>query len=88
MNEENKDAPAKRRGFGAMDPDRQREIARRGGEASHARGTAHEFTTETARLAGRKGGEATRAKRLAEQAGQEATNKASETKRGRQKESP
>lgn len=45
-----------RRGFAAMDPERQREVARRGGRAAHAKGTAHQFTTEEAREAGRKGG--------------------------------
>jgi len=46
------------RGFASMEPDRQREIARLGGRAAHARGTAHEWTSEEARIAGRKGGEA------------------------------
>ena len=45
------------RGFAAMDQERQREIARKGGKAAHERGTAHEFTTDEARAAGRKGGE-------------------------------
>lgn len=45
-----------KRGFAAMDAERQREIARRGGRAAHQRGTAHEFTPEEARSAGRKGG--------------------------------
>ena len=40
-----------------MDPDRQREIARRGGKAAHEKGTAHQFTSEEARDAGRKGGQ-------------------------------
>ena len=44
------------RGFAAMDQERQREIARKGGKAAHERGTAHEFTTDEARAAGRKGG--------------------------------
>lgn len=44
------------RGFALMDRDRQRQIAREGGRASHARGTAHQFTPEEAREAGRKGG--------------------------------
>ncbi|MFY0539940.1 KGG domain-containing protein [Nannocystis pusilla] len=44
------------RGFLAMEPEKQREIARRGGQAAHASGTAHEFTSEEARDAGRKGG--------------------------------
>jgi general stress protein YciG len=46
------------RGFAAMDPDKQREIARKGGRAAHEQGVAHEFTSEEARAAGRKGGEA------------------------------
>jgi uncharacterized protein len=46
------------RGFASMDQDRQREIASLGGRAAHQRGTAHEFTSEEAREAGRKGGEA------------------------------
>jgi len=41
-----------------MSPTRQREIARIGGQAAHQRGTAHEFTPEEARRAGRKGGKA------------------------------
>lgn len=40
-----------------MDPEKQREIARKGGKAAHQKGTAHEFTTDEARAAGRKGGE-------------------------------
>ena len=46
-----------RRGFASMDPQRQREIASKGGKAAHAKGTAHEFDSEEARRAGRKGGE-------------------------------
>ena len=49
-----------RRGFAAMDPDKQREIAQKGGKASHERGTGHEWNHETAREAGRKGGQASR----------------------------
>ena len=45
------------RGFASMDGEVQRRIAREGGRAAHAKGTAHEFTPEEARLAGRKGGE-------------------------------
>lgn len=52
--------PKQRRGFGAMDPAKQREIARKGGKASHAKGTGHEWTTEAAREAGRLGGKASR----------------------------
>jgi len=39
-----------------MDPDKQRTIASKGGKAAHAKGTAHEFTSEEAREAGRRGG--------------------------------
>ncbi|HET9122584.1 MAG TPA: KGG domain-containing protein [Acidiferrobacteraceae bacterium] len=46
------------RGFAAMDAAKQREIASKGGKAAHEKGTAHEFTPEEAREAGRKGGEA------------------------------
>jgi general stress protein YciG len=44
------------RGFAAMPPEKQREVARRGGRAAHERGTAHEFSPEEAREAGRRGG--------------------------------
>ncbi len=47
-----------RRGFAAMDPERQREIASKGGRAAHRAGTAHRFTSDEAREAGRKGGQA------------------------------
>jgi general stress protein YciG len=40
-----------------MDPARQREIASKGGRAAHAKGTAHEWSSDEARVAGRKGGE-------------------------------
>lgn len=46
------------RGFAGMDDQRQREIAAEGGRASHEQGTGHEFTSEEAREAGRKGGQA------------------------------
>lgn len=48
------------RGFGSMDPDKQREIAAKGGRAAHEKGTAHEFSSEEAREAGRKGGQNSR----------------------------
>jgi hypothetical protein len=51
------------RGFAAMDRTIVSEIARKGGKAAHSAGTAHEFTSEEARVAGRKGGRATHAKR-------------------------
>jgi uncharacterized protein len=48
----------KPRGFAAMDPVKRREISRLGGRAAHAAGTAHQFTSDEARRAGRKGGQA------------------------------
>jgi general stress protein YciG len=45
------------RGFASMDRIRQREIASKGGRAAHQKGTAHEWTADEARVAGRKGGE-------------------------------
>ena len=45
------------RGFASMSPERQREIASKGGRAAHEKGTAHEWSAEEARAAGRKGGE-------------------------------
>ncbi|CAN5592117.1 hypothetical protein BH10PLA1_BH10PLA1_03840 [soil metagenome] len=51
------------RGFASMNLEKQREIARKGGKAAHEKGTAHEFTTDEARAAGRKGGERVSANR-------------------------
>lgn len=48
------------RGFASMDKDKQREIASKGGKAAHARGTAHKWTVDEAREAGRRGGIASR----------------------------
>ncbi len=49
-----------RRGFASMSPEKQREIASKGGRAAHQKGTAHEWTAEEARVAGRKGGQVSR----------------------------
>lgn len=51
------------RGFASMNNERQREIARKGGRAAHAKGTAHEFTSDEARAAGQKGGQRVSANR-------------------------
>jgi general stress protein YciG len=55
--------PHRPRGFAAMDRKLVSEIARKGGKAAHSAGTAHEFTSEEAREAGRKGGHASHANR-------------------------
>ncbi len=46
------------RGFAGMEEEKQKEIASKGGKAAHEKGTAHEFSSEEAREAGKKGGEA------------------------------
>jgi general stress protein YciG len=48
------------RGFAAMDPEYQRQIAREGGRIAHERGVAHKWTSDEAREAGRKGGQNSR----------------------------
>src|SRR5436190_23859216 len=53
----------RRRGFAAMDRDRVKEIASKGGKAAHAAGTAHQFSSDEARVAGRKGGMAPHVRR-------------------------
>ena len=58
--EMNPPARKERRGFASMSPEKQREIASKGGRAAHAKGTAHEWTSEEARVAGRKGGQISR----------------------------
>lgn len=49
-----------RRGFASMSREKQREIASKGGRAAHQKGTAHEWTSDEARRAGRKGGQISR----------------------------
>lgn len=55
-------AEKSRRGFAVMDSAKQKEIASKGGKAAHAKGSAHEFTSDQAREAGRKGGRMAHAK--------------------------
>jgi general stress protein YciG len=57
------------RGFASMDRQKQREIASKGGKAAHAKGTAHEWTSEEAREAGRKGGMSSHHRRQKETTG-------------------
>ncbi len=52
----NEKSESRGRGFAGMDPERQRQISSQGGKAAHQKGTAHEFDSEEAREAGRKGG--------------------------------
>lgn len=55
-----------RRGFAAMSPERQREIASQGGRAAHQQGVAHEWSSEEARAAGKKGGQISGKRRMTE----------------------
>lgn len=55
-----------RRGFAAMSPERQREIARQGGKAAHQQGVAHQWNREEAREAGKKGGQVSGRRRSGE----------------------
>lgn len=57
-NEQNNVNEPKKRGFAAMSSERVRELARQGGIAAHQKGTAHKWTAEEAREAGKKGGAA------------------------------
>jgi general stress protein YciG len=54
-----------RRGFAAMSPQKQREIASKGGRVAHEKGAAHEWSVDEARLAGRKGGSVRHSRRKA-----------------------
>lgn len=49
-----------KQGFASMDPERQREIARRGGQRAHELGTGHEWTSDEAKVQGSKGGKISR----------------------------
>jgi general stress protein YciG len=66
--------PRRPRGFAAMDRKLVTELARKGGKAAHQLGAAHEFSSDEAREAGRKGGLASHVKRRARDAAAEAQN--------------
>ena len=69
------------RGFASMDRLKQKEIASKGGKAAHQKGTAHEWTSEEAREAGRKGGMAShrRRKEMMEPGGEGSSLESSQT---------
>ena len=66
------------RGFASMDRAKQREIASKGGKAAHQKGTAHEWTSEEAREAGRKGGMASH-RRRSELTGSQSTSEGAQS---------
>jgi general stress protein YciG len=53
-------AKSTRRGFAGMPPEKRREAGQRGGQTSHARGTAHTWTPAEAQRAGKMGGSISR----------------------------
>ena len=63
---ENQVQQKSRRGFAAMSPERQREIASQGGRAAHQQGVAHEWSSDEARAAGKKGGQVSGRRRMTE----------------------
>lgn len=65
----NEKGESRGRGFAGMDPERQRQISSQGGKAAHQKGTAHEFDSEEAREAGRKGGMVSGGRRRAREGG-------------------
>ena len=70
------------RGFASMDRAKQREIASKGGKAAHQKGTAHEWTSEEAREAGRKGGMASHRRKQQQQGGSESSPGGAENESG------
>jgi general stress protein YciG len=68
----NEKTESRGRGFAGMDPERQRQISSQGGKAAHQKGTAHEFDSEEAREAGRKGGMVSGGRRRAREQSQRA----------------
>jgi len=52
-----------KRGFAAMDQEKQKQIASQGGRAAHQQGVAHRWTSAEASEAGRKGGQNSRGSR-------------------------
>jgi general stress protein YciG len=65
-----------------MDRSKQREIASKGGKAAHQKGTAHEWTSEEAREAGRKGGMASHRRKQEQQGGGSSSSNEGESPEG------
>ena len=71
----NEKGESRGRGFAGMDPERQRQISSQGGKAAHQKGTAHEFDSNEAREAGRKGGMVSGGRRRAREQAQGRPNR-------------
>jgi len=61
--QQNRSQGTSNRGFASMDPEKQRQIASKGGKAAHQKGSAHEFNSQEARMAGKKGGQSSQGRR-------------------------
>jgi len=86
----NEKGESRGRGFAGMDPERQRQISSQGGKAAHQKGTAHEFDSNEAREAGRKGGMVSGGRRRAREQAQGRPSREPEregTEREREEES-
>ena len=84
----NEKGESRGRGFAGMDPERQRQISSQGGKAAHQKGTAHEFDSNEAREAGRKGGMVSGGRRRArEQAAQQNRRESPERETSEERES-
>ena len=70
----NEKGESRGRGFAGMDRERQRQISSQGGKAAHQKGTAHEFDSNEAREAGRKGGMVSGGRRRAREQAQQSPN--------------
>jgi general stress protein YciG len=68
------EATKKKRGFAMMDRAEVSRLAQRGGVAAHRAGTAHEFSSDEARAAGRKGGLASHLRRAVSDTGEPSPN--------------
>jgi general stress protein YciG len=78
MGSTNEKGESRGRGFAGMDPERQRQISSQGGKAAHQKGTAHEFDSEEAREAGRKGGMVSGGRRRSQNRDSEGTDRSAE----------
>jgi len=82
----NEKGESRGRGFAGMDPERQRQISSQGGKAAHQKGTAHEFDSNEAREAGRKGGMVSGGRRRAREQAQGRPSREGEPSTERERE--
>jgi len=83
----NEKGESRGRGFAGMDPERQRQISSQGGKAAHQKGTAHEFDSNEAREAGRKGGMVSGGRRRAREQAAQQSRRESPEREGSERES-